>query len=124
MRKPTAWLAVALAVGCVPAARAAEIVAPSPMTTTQAVITLAAGVDAGLGSKSDRRYLCVMNVGTGLVNLGFDQAAIPGAGWALDGAAAEGHQGGSMCWEASAVTTSNVHAISADGSVVVVLEGR
>lgn len=124
MRNLSACMAVALAVGIAPMARAAEIVSPSHTTTMQTVITLAAGVDGRLGSSADRRYLCLMNIGTGLVNLGFDQAAVAGAGWALEGAAASGHQGGTMCWESSIVTTSVVHAISADGSVVVVLEGQ
>ncbi len=124
MRNHSAGLAVALVVGIVPMARAAEIITPARIATTQAVVTLAAGVDNTLGSNASRRYLCLMNIGTGLVNLGFDQPAVAGAGWALEGASASGHQGGSMCWESSSVTASIVHAISAAGSSVVVLEGE
>jgi len=71
-----------------------------------------------------RHYLCLMNIGTDLVTLAFDQPAVAGAGWALEGASADGHQGGSMCWDGATVASSVVHAISPAGSAVAVLEGR
>lgn len=113
----------ALAFGLRPAG-AAEIVAPSAAATPQKIVTLAAGTDTVLGSAGGRRYLCVMNIGTGLVTLGFDQAAVAGSGWALAPATAAGQQGGAMCWEASLVTVSVVHAISAAGSTVALLEAH
>ena len=122
MRNLAAGMTLALILGSAPRAHAAEIVAPSSMKLTQTVVTLDAGVDTTLGSNVGRRYLCVMNIGTGLVSLAFDRAAVAGAGWPLDGASSSGHQGGSMCWESSAVAASVVHAISAAGSTVVVLE--
>lgn len=122
MRKLTAGLATALMLGIAAATHAAEIIGSSSAPITQTVVTLAAGVDATLGYGASRRYLCLMNVGTGLVNLAFDQAAVAGAGWALEGASATGHQGGSMCWESATVVASAVHAISAAGSTIVVLE--
>ena len=115
--------ALVSALGVATMAQAAEIVAPAPVTMTQSTVTLAAGVDATLGGNPGRRYLCLMNIGTGLVNLGFDRPAVAGLGWAIEGASALGHQGGSMCWESSVVAASAVHAISAAGSTVVVLEG-
>jgi hypothetical protein len=124
MRSFNAALATALVLGLVPASRAAEIVTPSPMPITQVVVTLAAGTDAIVGSNKNRRYLCLMNVGTGLVTLAFDQSAVSGAGWALEGASTSGHQGGSMCWDGVIVAGSMVHAISDTGSAIVVLEGR
>ena len=117
-------LALTLTLGIVTTTRAAEVVTPSRLTMTQTVVTLAAGVDTTLGSNVGRRYLCLMNIGTGLVTLGFDRPAVADSGWPLEGAWALGHQGGSMCWESSVVTGSVVHAISADGSTVVVLEGE
>jgi hypothetical protein len=117
-------LALVLTLGIAPPLRAAEVVTPSRLSMTQSVVTLAAGVDTVLGSSASRRYLCLMNIGTGLVSLGFGRTAVADSGWALEGASADGHQGGSMCWEASVVMSSVVHAISAAGSTVVVLEGQ
>ena len=124
MRSVTAALAMALMLGLLPASHAAEIIASSSMPIDQMVVTLAADTDTIIGSSTDRRYLCLMNIGTGLVTLAFDRPAIAGAGWALEGAALDGHQGGSMCWESATVAGSVVHAISAVGSTVAVLEGR
>jgi hypothetical protein len=124
MRNLPAALAAALVLGFAPAVRAADIVTPTRVPLTQTVVTLAAGLDTTLGSSPSRRYLCLMNIGTGLVNLGFDEEAVAGSGWALEGASADGHQGGSMCWESTTVAASVVHAISAAGSTVAVLEGR
>jgi hypothetical protein len=124
MRRSFTGAAAALLVAVAPIAQAAEVVTSSNVPITQTIVTLAVGIDATLGSSTTRRYLCVMNIGTGLVNLGFDQAAVAGSGWALEPATAAGHQGGSMCWESSFVVGSVVHAISAAGSTVAVLEGR
>ena len=124
MRSFTAALVAALTLGLVPTGRAAEIISPSTVPISQSIVTLGAGVDAILGSSTDRRYLCLMNIGTELVTLAFDQSAVAGAGWALEGAAVDGHQGGSMCWDGASVAGNVVHAISAAGSTVVVLEGR
>lgn len=124
MRSFSAALATALMLGLAPVSRAAEIVAPSSMPLSQSVVTLAAGIDTTLGSSNGRRYLCLMNIGTDLVTLAFDQPAVVGSGWPLEPASADGHQGGSMCWESSVVTNSVVHAISLAGSSIVVLEGR
>jgi hypothetical protein len=124
MRSFPAALATALMLGLVPATRAAEIVTPSSVPVSQAVVTLAAGGDAILGSNNNRHYLCLMNIGIDLVTLGFDQPAVVGSGWALEGASVNGHQGGSMCWEGATVASSVVHAVSAAGSTMIVLEGR
>jgi len=124
MRSVTAALATALILGLAPASRAAEIVAPSSVPISQSVVTLAAGIDAILGSSAGRRYLCLMNIGADLVTLAFDQPAVAGSGWPLEPASASGHQGGSMCWESSVIAGSAVHAISQAGSSIVVLEGR
>ena len=113
----------ALMLALAPVAHSAEIVAPSNVPIKQTVVTLAANTDTTLGSSTSRRYLCLMNIGTGLMSLGFDQAAA-GSGWALEGVSVAGHQGGSMCWESAIVAGSIVHAISAAGTTVVVLEGR
>jgi hypothetical protein len=124
MRLSQVMVAAALVLGLVPAGRAAEIVSPASLPIGQSVVPLAAGSDAVLGSNSTRRYLCLMNIGTDLVTLAFDQPAVAGAGWALEGASADGHQGGSMCWDGTTVASSVVHAVSAAGSTIVVLEGQ
>jgi hypothetical protein len=124
MRSVTAALATALTLGFAPASHAAEIVAPSSVPINQSVVALAANTDAVLGSSTGRRYLCLMNIGTDLVTLAFDRPAVAGSGWALESAALNGHQGGSMCWEGATVAASVVHAIRAAGSTVAVLEGR
>jgi hypothetical protein len=124
MRNIRARLTIALTLGIASTGHAADIVAPSGVPLTQTVVMLDAGVDATLGSSNSRRYLCLLNVGTDLVTLGFDRPASIGSGWALDAAASLGHQGGSMCWESAVVVAGAVHAISAAGSTVVVLEGR
>ncbi len=124
MRTSLAALTFALTLAFVPAAEAAEIVAPSSVPIRQTVVTLAANTDTTLGSSTSRRYLCLMNIGTGLLSLGFDAVAVAGQGWALDSGASQGRQGGSMCWESAIVAGSVVHGISAAGTTVVVLEGR
>ncbi len=124
MRSPLAGLVAALLLGIAPVTQAAEVVTPTSLPITQTVVTLVAGADTILGSSNSRRYLCLMNIDTGLVTLAFDHPAVAGAGWAIEGATAPGHQGGSMCWESAIVAASEVHAISAAGSTVVVLEGR
>ena len=124
MRIVTAATAFALSLAIAATAHAAEIVAPSGVPIVQSVIATPAGTDTILGSSPSRRYLCLMNIGTGLVTLGFDQPAVASSGWALEGAATAGHQGGSMCWESAIVAASVVHAVSAAGSTIAVLEGR
>jgi hypothetical protein len=124
MRDILPRLAVPLMLSISQVAHAAEIITPSSLPLTQTVVTLAAGVDATLGSSRSRRYLCLMNIGTGLVTLGFDQTAAAGTGWAIEGASVAGHQGGSMCWESAIVAQSTVHAVSTAGTTVVVLEGQ
>jgi hypothetical protein len=124
MRSVIAALATVLVLGLAPASHAAEIVTPFSVPISQTVVALAANTDALLASNTGRRYLCLMNIGTDLVTLAFDQAAVAGSGWALEAAAANGHQGGSMCWDGTSVAGSVVHAISAAGSTVAVLEGQ
>ena len=124
MHKLRSGLAVLAMLAAAPMAEAAEIVAPSSVPIKQTVVTLAAGTDATLGSSTSRRYLCLMNIGTGLLSLGFDAVAVAGQGWALDAGAAQGRQGGAMCWESAIVAGSVVHGISAAGTTVIVLEGR
>jgi hypothetical protein len=124
MRYSLAGPAIGLFLTTAPIGQAAEIVTPSSVPVTQTVVTLGAGVNTLIGANTSRRYLCLMNIGTGLVTLGFDQPAVAGSGWAIQAATAAGQQGGSMCWEHSTVASSDIHAISAAGSTLVVLEGR
>ena len=86
MRIPTAARVFALTLALASEAQAAEIVAPTSLPLAQSVIAIPANTDTVLGSGTSRRYLCLMNIGTGLVTLGFDAAAVAGSGWALEGA--------------------------------------
>ena len=78
MRSFIAALATALVLGLAPASHAAEVVTPSSVLISQTVVTLAANTDAIIGSNTSRRYLCLMNIGTDLVTLAFDQAPVAG----------------------------------------------
>ena len=124
MRILTAGRALALTLALAPIAHSAEIVAPSNVPIKQTVVALASNTDTPLGSSTSRRYLCLMNIGAGLLSLNFDAAAVAASGWALAGVSVAGHQGGAMCWESAIVAGSVVHGISAAGTTVVVLEGR
>src|SRR5258707_5834946 len=107
--------------GAAATAPRAEMSAPPGGRIVQGGPATPAATDTILGSSPSRRYLCLMNIGTGLVTLGFDQPAVASSGWALEGAATAGHQGGSMCWESAIVAASVVHAVSAAGSTIAVL---
>src|SRR3954465_7454862 len=124
MRILTAARVLVLTLALASEAQAAEIVAPTSLPLAQTVVAIPANTDTLLGSGISRRYLCLMNIGAGLVTLGFDQPAVAGSGWALEGTTTPGHQGGSMCWDSAIVAAGAVHAISAAGSTIVVLEGR
>ena len=109
------------------AALAAQARAQMPMAVavTQTVQTLGADTDVTLtGTGGPLRMLCVMNIGTGLVNLAFDAAATAGTGWALNAAGGAGQAGGSICWNSGVVPSNVVHARSLAGSTVVTLVGK
>ena len=76
MRNLPPGLAVLALLALAPFADGAEIVAPSNVPIKQTVVALAANTDTTLGSSTSRRYLCLMNIGAGLLSLGFDQAAL------------------------------------------------
>jgi hypothetical protein len=90
----------------------------------QSVVTLTATVDNTIVAANPlRKYLAIVNIGTGLVTLAFDQAAVAGSGWPLAAAGGAGQQGGAIVFEASALPMNAIHAISTAGSSVVVIEG-
>jgi hypothetical protein len=94
------------------------------MAVKQSVVTLTAATDTQLVAANPmRKYLALVNIGTGLASLAFDVAAVAGQGWPLSAASTAGDQGGAIFFEASAVTKQAVHAISTAGTVIVVLEG-
>ena len=97
---------------------------PAGMSVVQTVVTLTATVDATIvAANSNRKYLAIININTGLATLAFDTAAVAGQGWPLSAAASAGDQGGAVVFEASAITQQAVHAISTAGTTLVVLEG-
>lgn len=90
----------------------------------QTVVSLTAATDTTLVAANPlRKYLAICNIGTGLVSLAFNVAAVAGQGWPLAEAASSGEQGGSFIFEASAVPMGEIHGISTAGSTVVVIEG-
>lgn len=92
---------------------------------TQTIKTLTGTVDATLVTPDfGVKFLCLQNIGTGLVSLGFGAAVSAGAGWALNAAAGAGQAGGSICWDANAMPRGAIHGISAAGSSVAVLVGN
>lgn len=98
---------------------------PTSVLVTQTVDTLTAATDKALtGTGAGIRMLCIQNIGTGLVSLAFDTAAVAGSGYALNAAAGAGQAGGSICWSGETVPRNVVHAISTAGSAVAVLVGR
>lgn len=98
---------------------------PTSVGVTQTVQTLTAATDAALtGTGLGVRMLCIQNIGTGLVSLGFGAAVTAGAGYALNAAAGAGQGGGSICWNGETVPRNVIHAISTAGSVVVTLAGQ
>lgn len=116
---------LALAAAGVLLAAAAHADPPTAVLVTQTAQTLTAATSAPLtGTGAGIRMLCVQNIGTGLVTLNFDAAAVAGTGYALNAAGGAGQGGGSICWNGDTVPRSVVHAISTAGSVVAVLVGR
>lgn len=89
----------------------------------QSVVTLSPGFDVQLvGINPARRSLVVMNIDVGAATLGFGGPAQFGNGLPLDPAGNSGGTGGAMTWHA-VPPTGSVHAISATGTRIVVLEG-
>lgn len=104
---------------------AAHAEPPTAVMVTQTVQTLVAATDAALtGTGRGIRMLCVQNIGTGLVSLGFGAAATASQGYALNAAAGAGQAGGTVCWTGQTVPSDVVHAISTAGSTVVTLVGK
>lgn len=90
----------------------------------QTVVTLTATVDNTIVAANPlRKYLAIINIGTGLATLAFDAAATAGSGWPLSEAASAGEQGGAIIFEASAMPLNAIHAISTAGTTLVVIEG-
>lgn len=100
--------------------------APVGMSIVQTTVTLAANtVTTVIAGNPDRKYLAIMNIGTGRANLSFGGNTTPvvDQGWPLAASATLGDQGGGLFFEASTVTHQRVSAISAAGTKIVVLEG-
>lgn len=94
------------------------------VTINQTVVSLTAATDTTLVAANPlRKYLAIVNIGTGLVSLAWNTAAVAGQGWPLTAAGVAGDQGGALIFEASAMPFGAVHGISTAGSTVVVLEG-
>jgi hypothetical protein len=100
--------------------------APSRMTLTQTIVTLAAATSAPLiAANPNRKYLSWMVVGANPATI------VPGAGPAVAGTgmnynpgSSAIHQGGSQSFEGPAVPTNAFAAISTGGTTVVVWEGE
>lgn len=97
---------------------------PVGMQIRQTVVSVPANTDTLLVAANPmRKYLAIVNIGTGAGTWGFDQAAVVNSGYPLTAAAAAGAQGGGLVWEAGVVPLNAIHLISAAGTTVAVLEG-
>lgn len=100
--------------------------APVGMHITTTTVTVPANTATTLiAGNSFRKYLAIMNIGTGRANLAFgaDQTPVANQGWPLAASATLGDMGGGIFFEANTVTHQRVSAISAAGTTIVVLEG-
>lgn len=70
-----------------------------------------------------RRYLALINMGTGLANVGLDSSVTIGAGLPLAAAPAEGDQGGAYSWEGPPCPSGVIYAIGSAATKICVLEG-
>lgn len=104
---------------------AALTIRPGALTITQTVVTLAAATNTQLlAANASRRYLLIVNIGTGDAWLAFGStAAVAATGYPLPAAAAAGGQGGGYSCDASTVPSGAIQAISTAGTTLVVLEG-
>lgn len=93
------------------------------LAIAQSVVAVTAVSGQKLAANPNRRYLLVENIGTGDATLNFGAAAILGQGKPLNGADANGRQGGAFGMEGTGVSVQAVHAVSALGTTLVILEG-
>ena len=105
-------------------AGAVSITNRTSVTVTQTVVALTANTDATLlAANPNRKFLGLMNIGTGQATLAFNGAATVNAGWILapynNGAVGAG---GGLTWDA-VVSQDAIHAISATATTIVILEG-
>jgi hypothetical protein len=101
-----------------------EAVPHTGLAITQTVVALAADTSTRIvAENATRRYLAIVNIGVGNVNLGFGGSATVNSGFPLDAASAAGRQGGGVVWEGAGVPSGAVHGRSLAGTSVVVLEG-
>ncbi len=87
------------------------------VTMTQTSVVVTASSTALLPINTNRRYLAVMNTGSGDAYLGIGGAAVAGQGWLLSA------NGGGMVWEGTGVLSNAITAISNAGTTIVVIEG-
>ncbi|HEV2570928.1 MAG TPA: hypothetical protein VGU72_04260 [Beijerinckiaceae bacterium] len=89
----------------------------------QKTITLAANTPTQISSKKNsRKYLGIINLGTGVVHLGVGVPAVVNAGWPLDPPVAFGGQGGGIVYEDGEIPSQEVNAVSATGATVIIQE--
>jgi hypothetical protein len=98
---------------------------PNVITITQTVVALTAADAQIVAANPNRKYLAILNIGTGLATLGFGGVAVAGQGYPLSAASVAGDQGGGIIFESSGVSQQAIHGICAANvtTSVVVLEG-
>jgi hypothetical protein len=101
------------------------VVKPAAITITQTVVALTSADVVIVAANSNRKYLAIINIGTGLASLGFGSVAVAGQGWPLSAASAAGDAGGGLERSGDGITLQAIHGICAAGVTtnVVVLEG-
>lgn len=89
----------------------------------QKTIALAANTPTQISSKKNsRKYLGIINLGTGTVHLGIGVLATVNSGWPLDPPLNFGGQGGGIIYEDGEIPSQEVNAISADGATIIIQE--
>ena len=109
------WTALTVGIGIKPAA----------ITITQTVVPLTQADNPIVAANPNRKYLAIINIGTGLASLGFGAVAVAGQGWPLSAASVAGDGGGGLERSGDGITLQAIHGICAIGvtTSVVVLEG-
>jgi hypothetical protein len=98
---------------------------PHVITITTTIVPLTQADAQILPANPARKYLLIVNIGTGLATLGFGVAAVAGQGYPMPAASVAGDQGGGLERSGDGITQQAIHGVCAPGvtTTVCVLEG-
>jgi hypothetical protein len=120
-----ALLKAAIGFLATPAAPSGAPSAVRPIVITTTIVPLTSADNQIIPANANRKYLLIVNIGTGLATLGFGVAAVAGQGYPISAAPVAGDQGGGLERSGDGITQQAIHGICATGvtTSVVVLEG-